>query len=243
MTNQAPTQEVLQGDCLQVLRGLPDAIADAVVADPPYSSGGRHRVDRLGSTGDKLGSMDTVGPKRPDFGGDGRDQRSWRMWAHMWLSECLRVAKPGAYLFVFTDWRQYPTITDAIQIADWVWRGSVVWHKGNSRPPHAGYFRHDCEYVPWATRGALAARGGPYPGQISCTSTAHRKFHQAGKPVDVLAQLLRCCPPGGVVVDPFAGSGTAGVAAAEAGLGYIGIEQVGSNCVLARERIEAARKV
>ena len=54
----------------------------------------------------------------------------------------------------------------------------------------------------------------------------HRaKFHMTGKPVDLMKQLCQAVPPGGVILDPFMGSGSTGVAALELGYRFIGIEQ------------------
>ena len=60
------------------------------------------------------------------------------MWATLWLSECWRLAKPGAPALVFSDWRQLPAMTDAVQAAGFEWRGIVVWHKPNARPMTSG---------------------------------------------------------------------------------------------------------
>ncbi len=74
--------------------------------------------------------------------GDLKDQRSFVMWASLWLGECWRLARAGASCLVFSDWRQLPALTDAIQAAGWAWKGIIVWHKPNARPS-LGSFRHD----------------------------------------------------------------------------------------------------
>lgn len=102
------------GEALAVLRTLPDASADALICDMPYSSGGAFRGDRMASTDEKYVQYESQG-RRPDFAGDNRDQRSFAYWCALWMSECLRIAKPGALGAVFTDWRQLPTTTDAFQ--------------------------------------------------------------------------------------------------------------------------------
>lgn len=48
---------------------------------------------------------------------------------------------------------QLPSTTDAVQIGELIWRGIIAWDKGRcARAPHKGYFRHQCEYVVWATK-------------------------------------------------------------------------------------------
>jgi len=142
---------VIQGDCLDVLRSMPDASVDAVVTDPPYSSGGMVRGDRMGTTRDKYQSSD-VQTEFESFTGDNRDQRGFAYWCVLWLSECRRVTKPGGMICVFTDWRQLPTTTDAVQGGGWVWRGIVPWDKVQARPM-PNRFRAQAEYMVWATNG------------------------------------------------------------------------------------------
>ena len=56
----------------------------------------------------------------------------------MWFSEARRLLKDGGNLLCFIDWRQLPTLTDAVQCADFMWRGVAVWDKLNSRPNKNG---------------------------------------------------------------------------------------------------------
>src|SRR4051794_29809854 len=106
MAAKGTGDRLILGDCLEVLRTLPDASVDAIVTDPPYSSGGQFRGDRMGSTIDKYVGSDQKAFSRPEFAGDNRDQRAYGYWSALWLSECLRIAKPGAVIALFTDWRQ-----------------------------------------------------------------------------------------------------------------------------------------
>ena len=78
------------------------------------------------------------------------------MWATLWLSECWRLAKPGAPVLVFSDWRQLPAMTDAVQAAGFEWRGIVVWHKPSARPM-LGSFKRDAEFVIHAVKAPAKA--------------------------------------------------------------------------------------
>ena len=106
--------ELRRGEALWELRTLEAQSVDAIITDPPYSSGGFTRGDRMAKPGKKY---EQTGLKQPraEFAGDNRDQRSFAYWCALWLAECLRVAKPGAPIAIFTDWRQLPSTTDALQ--------------------------------------------------------------------------------------------------------------------------------
>lgn len=236
------TVTLYQADALAVLRDLPTGSVDDVITDPPYSSGGQFRGDRAQSTGSKYSSaLD----KTLDFSGDNRDQRTYSYWSALWLNEALRVTRPGGACVLFTDWRQLPTTTDALQIGGWVWRGIVPWVKPyNNRPAFKQRaFLNVCEYVAWGTAGSATTENGatePLPGFLSAISPRERE-HQTQKPLDVMRNLVRIAPVGALVLDPFMGSGTTGVAAVLEGRRFIGVEQVEHYAQVAERRIREAQ--
>lgn len=85
---------VHQGEALALLQRLPDACVDAVVTDPPYSSGGFTRGDRMADPVAKY-AQDGNAVGRISFSGDNRDGRSWAYWCALWMSECHRVLRRG----------------------------------------------------------------------------------------------------------------------------------------------------
>lgn len=91
------------GDCLDVLRELPDASVDSVVTDPPYA---------LGFMGRK---WDTHTP-----GG-------FQHWCEMWGAECLRILKPGGHLLAFGGTRTYHRLTAGLEDAGFEIRDSIHW--------------------------------------------------------------------------------------------------------------------
>ena len=217
---------LIHGDSLAVLPTL--GPVDAVITDPPYSSGGRTMSERTRAPMEKYVKGGVKAAHNVDFPGDNMDARVWRMWVAEWMGQCHALMQPGGYMLCFTDWRQLPTLSDALQIGGFVWRGVVPWDKTeSSRAPHKGYFRHQAEYVVWGTHGPclVATHDGPYPGVIRQRVVYAEKRHMTAKPVALMEQLVRCVPPYGVVLDPFMGSGTTGVAALRAGQRFIGIEK------------------
>ena len=143
---------IVEGFCLQTVGTLPEASVDAVITDPPYSSGGFTRDEKSREVAAKY---QKTGTRRayPTFSGDAHDQRSHLVWSVLWIEACLRVLKPGGYFMVFSDWRQLPLMSDAVQAGGICWRGIVVWDKGRAaRAPHKAYFKHQCEFVVWVRR-------------------------------------------------------------------------------------------
>ena len=112
---------------------------------------------------------------------------------------------------MFTDWRQLPATTDVLQIGELIWRGIIAWDKGGgARAPHKGYFRHQCEYIVWGTKGKCLKQKftGPFPGCYKFPVKLSDKFHLTGKPTALMEELVQIVPVGKLILDPFAGSGT-----------------------------------
>lgn len=233
------THRVERGDAMGLLVAMPDDCVDAVVTDPPYSSGGAFRSDRAGGARAKYLTTGSAGLDRlPEFYGDNRTERGLLLWSTLWLAECWRVTRPGGALAVFCDWRSLPTFSDAIQAGGWSWRGIGVWRKpqAKSRPTMGGLW-NDTEYVLWASKGARAA-GECLPGVGECAAPASQhRLHATEKPQDILVDLVRFAPPGGVVLDPFAGSGSTAVAAATRGRSSISFELSAEYVAIIRRRL------
>jgi site-specific DNA-methyltransferase (adenine-specific) len=151
----------------------------------------------------------------------------------------LRVSREGAVCCLFTDWRQLPTTTDAMQAGGWVWRGIVPWNKTEAARPQKGRYRQQCEYVVWGSKGPMGdGEGLPcLPGFFQYVVRQADKFHIAGKPTALLTDLLAIVPAGGVVLDPFAGAATTLVSARGLGLRSVGVELLEVNCRIAVERL------
>lgn len=229
-----PHATLMHGDSLAILPHIEESLADMILTDPPYSSGGMVRGDRAVDPRFKYGcdkSRDEEKQSHASFGGDCRDQRSFLQWCTLWLSQCLRIAKPGAVICVFADWRQAPVMSDALQCGGWVWRGMLPWDKTErATRPHIGRFRAQCEYVLWGSAGpmpkATAGVDACHPGLFRHASQrGEERRHMTGKPAELAAELLAICPPGGLVLDPFAGSCFTAIGALRTGRRALVIEQ------------------
>ena len=176
---------LFQGDALGVLTTLPAASVDAVLTDPPYSSGGITLSAKQVDPARKY-QRSYIKRQYPPMLGDSKDQRSWTMWCTLWLAECWRIAREGSPLLVFTDWRQLPALGDSVQAAGWAWRGIVAWDKRSGRP-QLGRFRQQCEYVLFASKGRFCAPSQAcLPGVYSYPVNPAHKVHLTARATNLV---------------------------------------------------------
>lgn len=227
------TAEIIHGDALDVLRALPSASADAIVTDPPYASGGVSEASRSSANGQGLRSENLT--RFGWFVGDNMGTAGLVYLLRSMAFEAIRIARPSASMLMFCDWRQVPNLAPAIESAGWRYQGLIVWDKGAMGLGNG--FRCQHEMILHFTAGAPEYYDKGTPNVLTCGRIrGDDRLHQTEKPVDLLRRLLRVvCPPGGVVLDPFAGSGSTGVAALAEGMRFIGIER-------ALEHVETARR-
>ncbi len=126
------SMRILQGDCREVLKTLPDCSVDSIVTDPPYHL----TTGKKGGTGEASASLKTPhGRARVTTGfmgmtWDGGDvAQDPAMWA-----ECLRVLKPGGYLLAFSGTRTYHRMAVAIEDAGFEIRDQIGWAFGSGFP-------------------------------------------------------------------------------------------------------------
>jgi site-specific DNA-methyltransferase (adenine-specific) len=226
---------IYHGDCFDLLHDLSGV--DAVVTDPPYSSGGAFRGDRAQQTSTKYVNSDTAA-YRPEFAGDNRDQRAFLAWCSMWLNASRKASRPGSVLCSFIDWRQLPILTDAVQAGGWTWRNLATWWKPGIRMQR-GQFSASAEYVIYASNGPVDSDfDGAVQNVFRCNAvTGDDKLHIAEKPADVMRWVLSVVPPSSLVLDPFMGSGSTLRAAKDLGHRAIGIDVDERYCEIAAKRL------
>jgi site-specific DNA-methyltransferase (adenine-specific) len=217
--------QVITGDCLEVLKQLPDGCVDAVVTDPPY--------------GIDIAKSGRIGGSRegdPRIAGGGRvEVASYRSsdWDRSPLSavqwaEIRRVSK----IQICFGFNHLAHILGSCSSA-------MVWDKKCQN----GWVDNfsDCE-IAWASfRGPARVFRHLWMGAIrgSERGKANRK-HPTQKPVALMEWCLSFLPEGCTVLDPFCGSGTTGVACAQTGRRFIGIEIDPTYASIARRRIAEA---
>lgn len=231
---QIGSATLYRGDALEVMASLQPASFGDCLADPPYCSGGNVR-DKAQATSAKYLNRESRA-LYPEFQGDTRDQRSYLAWSALWLGRARELVAPGGLVGVFSDWRQLPVTTDAVQCGGWVWRGVVPWDKTESSRPQLGRYRNQTEFVVWGTNGPRPLAGPVAPG-VFRHCVPRQKHHIAGKPVALMEGLLK--PMHGPLLDPFMGSATIGVACLRLGIPYVGIEVDEAYFEIACRRLEA----
>lgn len=229
---------IYQGDALLTLMSMPDNIATLCITDPPYSSGGVSAAERAGKTCREKYQHGSDQKKYPEFAGDTRDQRSFICWSSLWMNELRRIVTDGGILGVFSDWRQLPATTDALQAGGWIWRGIVPWCKPGIRPQQ-GRWACSCEYLVWGTNGARALTGSAYPGFYVLSNSGGGKIHMTEKPLRLMYDLLAIAnhDDNPCLIDPFLGSASSMLAARRRNIRSIGIEIMPEICDMAVNRM------
>lgn len=228
---------IYHGDSFDILHNLNGV--GAIVTDPPYSSGGLFRSDRNKTTAEKYVNSGTEA-HRPDFSGDNRDQRSFVTWCAMWMNAARRACVPGAPILSFSDWRQVPSMSDAMQAGGWIWLNLATWWKPGIRM-QKGRFSSSAEYILYGSNGPVSEGQGS-PQNVFSSAPVRDKEHIAQKPLSVLKWAMQVVPPGCLVVDPFCGSGTTLEAARQMGLLAIGIDVDERSCEISALRASGGVK-
>lgn len=219
-----------EGDCLAVLPTLPDASVDAVVTDPPY--------------GCASGSKVCIRGKRIEAFNLEWDQSA--DWA--WMAETARILRPGGSLVTFCNTAHTGDPWQACIAAGLRPAQMLAWTRHDPPPNPRRSFCSAFDVAVYAVRPGGErhwAGGGLTRNVFECSPSKGRDRwdypHPTQKPLALITWLVGLvCPPGGLVLDPFAGSGTTGVAALELGRRFAGIEKDPGYCEMARRRIEAA---
>jgi DNA modification methylase len=224
-------------DGLTVLASLADASVDCIVTDPPYCSGGVSEASRTQAPGQGLRSENVR--RFGWFTGDNMTTAGLLFLIREVAFESCRVVKPSGSLVVFCDWRMVPTLAPAIESAGLRYQNEIVWNKG-SLGLGTG-FRGQQEKALHFTYGSPEYHAADVGNVITLPRIGKDREHQTQKPTKLLRDIIRVvCPPGGTVFDPFAGSGSTGVAALAEGRRAILVERDPGHYATALKRLRQA---
>lgn len=210
------TNQVIHGDCVQMLRSLPGESIDAVITDPPYL--GRYR-DRLGRT----------------LANDDNPAAVVGVYAELY-----RVLKPNSFCVTFYGYCKLDAFVHAWTEAGFDTVGHMVWAKPYASSARFVRVMHESAYI--LAKGHPKRPEAPLP-DVQPWEYSGNIAHPTEKAISVVRPLVESfAPAGGVVLDPFAGSGSTLVAAALSGRGYVGIELEDKYCQLARKRLAGVER-
>lgn len=231
--------QIIHGDCLDVLRGMASGSVDTVVMDPPYCAGGFSETSRKQAKGQGLRS--TTLRAKGWFTSDNMGTAGLVWLLRSVALEAFRVLRPASSMCVFADWRQLVNIAPALESVGFRLSNIIVWDKGNAGLGQG--FRAQHEMILHLTTAGVQYYDCATGNVLSVARQSHAtREHQTQKPVELMARLIRVlAPAGGVVLDPFAGSGSTGVAAIQEGRSFLGIEREASYVKIARQRIADAQ--
>ena len=240
---------LFHGDSLAVLGSLPAESVDVIFADPPYflSNGGMTCRSGKRSSVDK-GAWD-----------QSRGAEANHEFNRAWLRACQRVLRPNGTIWVSGTGHVIYSVGYAMQQLGFKPLNEIVWEKPNP-PPNLScrYFTHATESILWAARDRKSKHHFAYDAMRRINGGTQMKTvwrmtapgksekthgrHPTQKPLALLERiLLASCAPEGVVLDPFNGSGTTGVAAARLGHRYLGVDLDREYLELTRRRLLAER--
>jgi len=210
------------GDCLEILPTLPKV--DAVITDPPYSSGG------FNESGKSSGSIGTRTDETIWM-----DNLSSRGYSRL-IVRVLNAIRFAEEFYAFTDWKMWQATCDCFEDSGIRVRNMLVWDKGQMGMGMP--WRNQHELVCYGRRRSAKRLTGGY-GNVLKAARSGNDNHPTEKPASVMEAILKnACD--GTILDPFMGSGTTGVACANLGRKFIGIEIEPKYFDIACQRIDNA---
>ena len=221
---------VYHNDFREIVALIQHGSVAAVITDPPYGSGGFTVADRMKSSKTKyVSSYASYQKTLPDIDGESLHPKAWE---ELMRSTCFTARKllcDGGVFAFFIDWRNKPYLQGIIESTGLNLRGVAVWDKGMGSRPVKNGMRNQAEYILWGSKGPMPQRDPAVylPGVFNHTKITNGKIHITQKPLVLMEEIVQLCPPGGLVFDPFMGSGTTGVAALKHGRRFVGCESVG----------------
>lgn len=232
--------ELYKANSINFLNSLPEESVDMIFADPPYMlSNGGFTVHAGKRVNVNKGDWDKSGGLKKDF-----------EFHIQWIEGCRRVLKPAGTIWVSGTYHSIYACGFALQVSKFHILNDIAWFKPNASPNlSCRFFTASHETVIWARKDKKAKhtfhydlmKNGHWPDDklkkpglqmrsvwaISPPKTEEKKFgkHPTQKPLALLERIiLASTNPGDIIIDPFTGSSTTGMAAAGCGRKFIGID-------------------
>jgi site-specific DNA-methyltransferase (adenine-specific)/modification methylase len=222
--------QVITGDCLEVLPTLAAGSVDAVITDPPYNV-----------------TITQINKKTPAF-----CELEARQWAlpKEWVSEAARVLAGGGAFYSWCGLDEFSYLRTWLEAAGVRSLNNLVWIKTNPLPSYRRkVYRNSCEFAMFGVRGDTPSKFVAHRTQQQLVNYwihpivggKDRTIHPTQKPLSITREWIEnSTHPGDLILDPFCGSGTTGVACVQTGRRFIGIEIDEGYADIARARIAKA---
>lgn len=214
------------GDCLEVMKDIPDGSVDLVIADPPYTMTKQGKSCR---------------PNYMQISSDGNLFEGSIVGPEFWMAECFRALKDGTHFYTFCNTNDLRSYLNASAAVGFDFHGIISMIK-DTKMPNRWYLKYT-EPVLFFRKGRakpindMTSRDYQF---VTMPKQKNGKLHITQKPLEFIERLvsnssLEC----GVVLDPFMGSGTTGVACMSTNRRFIGIEKDDKYFEVAKKRLEA----
>jgi len=249
--NPLPLDQVIQGDCIEVMKDFPDRSIDLIFADPPYFLQLEQQLWRPNRT-----KVDGVDDEWDRFSG----WENYDRFSRDWLSACWRILKDTGTIWVIGTYHNIYRLGAIMQDLGFWFLNDLVWIKTNPMPNFRGVrFTNAHETLIWAAKRKKSRYTFNYHtmkalnGGVQMRSDWHlsicngperirvdgKKVHSTQKPESLLYRiLLASSNPGDIVLDPFFGTGTTGAVAKVLHRRWIGIEKESRYIEFAVSRIQ-----
>lgn len=230
-------------DCLNILKERKDESIDLVVTDCPYKivSGGC----RIKDNGDEMSGIlnRRTDNKRTDWNGVG-DVRSGKLFKHNdiqfqdWLPEIYRVLKEKSHCYIMINSRNLAELQKQAEKVGFKFQNLLIWDKGNVTPNK--WYMQGFECILMLRKGGAKNINNLGASNIlKVPNIIGKKQHPTEKPVDLMKILIEnSSSPNDIVLDPFMGAGSTGVACKELDRRFIGIELDENYFNIAKERLD-----
>jgi len=259
-------------DCLNILKNIPDESIDLIVTDCPYHivSGGC-TTGTYGNgngifqkeTGGIL-SKRVVGKNKQGYILEGTKHialfgilndndattytKQGKLFKHNdikfseWLPELYRVIKPSTHIYIYINARNLKELQIEAEKVGFIFQQLIVWKKNNATPNR--YYLNNAEFILMMRKGnAKNINNMGTKNILEVKNIIGKKIHPTEKPVELNEILIsNSSNEGDLVLDPFMGSGSSGVACKKLNRDFIGIEIDEKYFNIAKERIEKKRR-
>ncbi len=206
--------KVICGDCLEVMKGIPDKSVDLILTDPPYRviSGGNKHKDGVGWRGSILEKN------------DGKIFKYNDIRFEEWIPEVYRVLKDGSHFYTMTNTINLENMLRICRESGFGLHNVLIWKKNNQVLNR--WYMKSVEYILFLYKKPAKKINIVGTSQVLEFPNPRNKKHPTEKPVELMEIMIKnSTQEGETVLDLFAGSGTTGVACKNTNRNYILIEK------------------